>query len=33
MTDIQNDFPQGMSQPSLRALAGAGYTSLKQVAY
>ena len=26
-----NDFPAGLSQPALRALAGAGYTSLDQL--
>ena len=26
-----SDFPKGLSQPALRALAGAGYKSLKQL--
>ncbi|QTD41548.1 helix-hairpin-helix domain-containing protein [Sporosarcina sp. Te-1] len=27
-----NDFPKGLSKPALRALAGSGYSSLKQLA-
>ena len=27
----ENDFPAGISQPALRALAGAGYTGLDQL--
>ena len=30
--DLQRDFPAGLAQPALRALAGAGYTRLDQVA-
>ena len=33
MTEPQaTDFPRGLSQPALRALAGAGYTRLEQLA-
>jgi hypothetical protein len=28
----ENAFPEGLSQPALRALAGAGYTRLDQLA-
>jgi ERCC4-type nuclease len=28
---IQNNFPSGIAQPALRALANAGYTSLEQL--
>lgn len=33
MTDKQqeNDFPKGLSQPALQALAGAGYSRLEQL--
>jgi len=32
MTQSNGNFPKGMSQPSLRALALAGITSLEQIA-
>lgn len=31
-TQPANDFPTGLSNPALRALAGAGYTRLDQLA-
>jgi hypothetical protein len=32
MTQPTHGFPPGVSRPALRALAGAGYTSLEQLA-
>lgn len=31
MTHQQSDFPNGLSQPALRALSGAGYQHLEQL--